>query len=240
MVTCAVAGETPSAASGSRNRGSNAISNCSASGHAACAAAAAGSGAVASAVSRAAAAAGSRPPDPRQATRPARSTRHSQIVLRSSIPRGTVTGEGRCTPSGSGAAPPGRGSPLPCRRRWPTGRVAIVARARAAQRTGARGRRLPAVPAGAPTSRPAVAGHAGGDQDDVPLAGQSGRQCHLASAEVTGRQLRERYPVHYLRVRRDAGWRSPGAKAGADGDPVTSRVPAGAGGHRGSRSGNPA
>jgi hypothetical protein len=125
-------------------------------------------------------------------------------------PEGRSPGEGRCTPSGSGAAPPGRGSPLPCRRRWPTGRVAIVARARAAQRTGARGRRLPAVPAGAPTSRPAVAGHAGGDQDDVPLAGQSGRQCHLASAEVTGRQLRERYPVHYLRY---AGTPAGGAPA---------------------------
>lgn len=53
-----------------------------------------------------------------------------------------------------------------------------------------------------------------GDEDDVPLAGRSGRQCHLASAVVTGRQLRERYPVHYLGVRWDAAWRSPGARAG--------------------------
>jgi hypothetical protein len=77
-----------------------------------------------------------------------------------------------------------------------------------------------------------------GDEDDVPLAGQSGRQRHLASAEVTGRQRRERYPFII--------WGYAGTPAGgarrqggrADGDPVTSRVPAGAGGHRGSRSGS--
>jgi hypothetical protein len=34
-----------------------------------------------------------------------------------------------------------------------------------------------------------------GDEDDVPLSGQGRRQRHLASIEVTGRQLRERHPV---------------------------------------------
>jgi len=33
-----------------------------------------------------------------------------------------------------------------------------------------------------------------GDEDDIPLTGQASRQCHLASAEVTGRQPRERHP----------------------------------------------
>jgi hypothetical protein len=68
--------------------------------------------------------------------------------------------------------------------------------------------------------------------------GQASRQRHFASAEVTGRQLRERYPVHHLRVRWDAAGRGPAAGRRADGDPVTSRVPAGAGGHRGSRPGS--
>jgi hypothetical protein len=34
-----------------------------------------------------------------------------------------------------------------------------------------------------------------GDEDDVPLSGQGRRQRHLASIEVTCRQLRERHPV---------------------------------------------
>jgi len=75
-------------------------------------------------------------------------------------------------------------------------------------------------------------------EDDVPLSGQGRRQRHLASIEVTGRQLRERHPGHYLRVRRDAAGRSPAPVRRADGDLVTARVTAGAGGRRGSPPGS--
>ena len=76
--------------------------------------------------------------------------------------------------------------------------------------------------------------------------GQASRQRHFASAEVTGRQLRERYPVHHLRVRWDAAWRGPASggcaadddsrRAGQSREPrrtrAASRPPATAQGYR--------